>query len=140
MLAKQVYKWAWRQGILQNYRLEAATFPKAKAMPQPCFTSEQVDLLITIAVGEENLAFALMGYAGLRIGEAEQLHYEDLRVKNNQCTMLHIRRGSSNGTTKDKDERFIPIHPKIADLLPIFPKNKKDSRVKKSIFGRQNSL
>ena len=32
--------------------------------------------------------------------------------------MLHIRRGGSNGTTKDKDDRFIPVHSTIAGLLP----------------------
>ncbi len=30
---------------------------------------------------------------------------------------LHIRRGGSNGTTKDKDERFVPIHPRVRSLL-----------------------
>ena len=117
ILAKQLFKWAWRQGILQQYRLEAATFPKAKAGPQPCFRIEQVDALIQAGQGEEKLAFALMGYAGLRIGEVEQLHREDIIVKNNQFTMIHIRRGGSNGTTKDKDHRFVPIHPSIAELL-----------------------
>jgi integrase len=32
--------------------------------------------------------------------------------------MIHVRRGGSNGTTKDGDERFVPIHPEIAKLLP----------------------
>ena len=68
-----MFKWAWRQGILQQYRLEAASFPKAKAAPQPFFTSQQVDSLINVASGNEKIAFALMGYAGLRIGEVEQL-------------------------------------------------------------------
>jgi len=32
--------------------------------------------------------------------------------------MIHVRRGGSNGTTKDREERFVPIHPQISDLLP----------------------
>ena len=118
ILAKQLFKWAWRQGILQQYRLEAASFPKAKASPQPCFTTVQVDALINKASGNEKLAFALMGYAGLRIGEVEQLRKEDIVVKNKRFTMIHICRGGSNGTTKDREDRFVPIHPQIADLLP----------------------
>ena len=39
VLVKQVFKWAWRQGLLRDYRLAGASFPKAKAQPQPCFTS-----------------------------------------------------------------------------------------------------
>jgi hypothetical protein len=48
----------------------------------------------------------------------EQLRWEDIVAKGKIFTMLHIRRGGSNGTTKDKDERFVPIHPEIAKLLP----------------------
>jgi hypothetical protein len=75
ILAKQMFKWAWRRRLLRDYRLAGASFPKAKAkaQPQPCFTSGQVNALIGAAKGEEKLACALMGYAGLRIGEVEQL-------------------------------------------------------------------
>lgn len=90
-LAKQIFKWAWRQNILQNYRLEAASFPKAKPAPQPCFTTSQVDNLIEAAKPEEKIAFALMGYAGLRIGEVEQLYVKDIQVKNKQYIMIHSR-------------------------------------------------
>lgn len=117
VLAKQLFKWAWRQGMLQQYRLEAASFAKAKSAPQPCFTTAQVDKLINVGEAEEKLAFALMGYAGLRIGEVEQLERRDIITKKKKFTMIHIRRGGSNGTTKDKDDRFVPIHPKIAELL-----------------------
>jgi site-specific recombinase XerD len=46
VLAKQMLKWAWRQRMLRDYRLAVASFPRAKAEPQPCFTSGQVDALI----------------------------------------------------------------------------------------------
>jgi len=117
VIAKQIFKWAWRQGLLQTYKLDAATFPKAKASPQACFTNLQVNLLIAKASGHDKLPLALMAYAGLRFGEVEQLQWKDVMEKDGRYTMLHIRRGGSNGTTKDRDERFVPIHPKIASLL-----------------------
>jgi integrase len=101
---------------------------KAKAEPQPCFTNAQVNCLIEKSKGEENLAFALMGYAGLRIGEVEQLQWEDISIKKKKYTMIHIRHGGSNGTTKDKEERFVPVHPKIAELLETV------ERIKGTIF------
>ncbi len=116
VLVKQMFKWAWRQKLLREYRLVGVSFPKAKASPQPCFISQQVDMLIEAGKGEEKLAFALMGYAGLRIGEVEQLCWEDMTAKGGKFTMIHVRRGGSNGTTKDKDERFVPIHPVISGL------------------------
>ena len=117
VLTKQVFKWGWRQAVLRDYRLASVSLPKAKAKPQPCFTTDQVESLINIAEGEEKAAFAMMGYAGLRIGEVEQLCWEDIRHRDGKATMFHIRRGGSAGTTKDKDERFVPIHPRIAEHL-----------------------
>jgi integrase len=117
VLTKQIFKWAWRQGLIRDYKFASVSFPKAKAGPQPCFTTDQVKMLIEEAKDEEKLAFALMGYAGLRIGEVEQLRWEDISIKNKRFTMIHVRHGGSNGTTKDKEERFVPVHQKISDLL-----------------------
>ncbi len=114
---KQVFKWGWRKGFLRDYQLASVSFPKAKSSPQPCFTTEQVEGLIEAGSREQKLAFALMAYAGLRIGEVEQLRWEDVRCREGKPTMIHIRRGGSAGTTKDKDERFVPVHPRIGELL-----------------------
>ena len=56
-VAKQVFKWGHQEGKLREYRLAAAKVAKAKARPQPCFTTEQVELLITNTVGVEQAAF-----------------------------------------------------------------------------------
>ncbi len=133
VLTKQVFKWGWRQTILRDYRLAAVSLPKAKAKPQPCFTTAQVESLIGVAEAEEKTAFAMMGYAGLRIGEVEQLRWEDIRHRDGKPAMLHIRRGGSAGTTKDKGERFVPIHPRIAELLA---ESRKSGRVFEGISER----
>ena len=122
VLTKQAFKWAWRNGLLRDYNLAAASFTKAKAKPQPYFTSDQVNRLIEEAEGEERAAFALLGYAGLRIGEVEQLRWEDFKTQDGRLTMIHVRRGGSRGTTKDKDDRFVPVHPTVAEHL--FPYKK----------------
>lgn len=133
ILTKQVFKWGWRQRQLQEYRLASATVAKAKARPQPCFTSDQVDQIIEQSEGEDKAAFALMGYAGLRIGEVEQLRWEDFREKNGGLAMMHIRRGGSTGSTKDKEDRFVPVHPKIA---PHLEPRKKSGEVFSTIAER----
>ncbi len=133
VLTKQVFKWGWRQSVLRDYRLASVSLPKAKARPQPCFSTAQVEGLIAAADGEDKTAFAMMGYAGLRIGEVEQLQWEDVRLRGGKPVMFHIRRGGSAGTTKDKDERFVPVHPRIADLLGAA---KKSSLVFKAIRER----
>jgi len=134
VLAKQIFKWGWRQGLIRDYKFASVSFPKAKARPQPCFTTAQVKMLIEEAKDEEKLAFALMAYAGLRIGEIEQLQWEDLSFKNKRFTMIHVRHGGSNGTTKDKEERFVPVHPEISELLG--PASKKTGLIFQTIKER----
>ncbi|MHC4234086.1 MAG: tyrosine-type recombinase/integrase [Planctomycetota bacterium] len=108
---------------MQDLRLAAARFPKARARPQPYFTTLQVDQIIATAAGEEQPACALMGYAGLQIGEVEQLQWQDIHVRNRKLTMIHGQLGGSNESTKDKDDRFVPIHPKVADLFAPLTKD-----------------
>ena len=134
VLAKQVFKWAWRQGILTDYVLSRAAFPKAKAGSQPCFTSDQVERLIEAAKAEEKAALAWLAYGGLRIGQVEQLRWEDMHGENGLLAMIHVRRDGSNGSTKHKDDRFVPVHPSIASLLE--PLKKKSGPVFAAINER----
>jgi len=121
-LAKQVFKWGHAEGRLREYRLAGAKIAKAKAKPQPCFTTDQVDLIIANSEGLEKVAFATLAYAGLRIGELEQLRWVDVEFNSGELGMFHIRRGGSSGSTKDKDHRFVPIHLTIRPLIEALPR------------------
>jgi integrase len=96
---------------------------EAKAKPQPCFSTDQVEQLINVTTGVEQAAIATLAYAGLRIGEVEQMLWRDVRLGENGAGMFHVRLGGSNGTTKDKDARFVPIHPRIRPLIAALPKS-----------------
>jgi site-specific recombinase XerD len=122
-VCKQVFKWGHAEGRLKEYRLVNTKLAEAKAKPQPCFTTEQVEQLIDATTGVEQAAIATLGYAGLRIGEVEQMLRRDVRLGENGSGMFHVRLGGSNGTTKDKDARFVPIHPRIRPLIAALPKN-----------------
>ena len=121
-LAKQVFKWAFREERLTQYRLGRATMPKARAKPQPCFTADQVELITANAVGIEKVAFATLAYTGLRVGELEQLQWSDVRFDRGDLGVIHVRRGGSAGTTKNKEHRFVPIHPRVRPLIGALPK------------------
>jgi len=122
-LCKQVFKWGHAEGRLHEYRLVSTKLAKAKARPQPCFTLEQVEKLINATSGVEQAVIATLAYAGLRIGEAEQMLWQDVRLGENGSGMFHVRLGGSNGTTKDKDARFVPIHPRIRPLIAALDKS-----------------
>ena len=116
-VCKQVFKWGHAEGRLKEYRLINTKLAEAKAKPQPCFTTEQVEKLINATAGIEQAVIGTLAYAGLRIGEAEQMLWQDVRLGENGAGMFHVRLGGSNGTTKDKDARFVPIHPRIRPLI-----------------------
>ena len=67
-VTKQVFKWGYGEGRLREYRLTGTKLAKAKAAPQPCFTTGQVEKLIDKSSGVEQAVIATLGYAGLRIG------------------------------------------------------------------------
>jgi hypothetical protein len=72
-VCKQVFKWGHAEGRLKEYRLINTKLAEAKAKPQPCFTIQQVEQLINATRGVEQAVIATLAYAGLRIGEVEQM-------------------------------------------------------------------
>lgn len=67
--------------------------------------------------GLTHQAIAILAYAGMRVGELEQLEWADVLLDRGELGMFHIRRGGSGDAPKDKDERFVPIHPRITPIL-----------------------
>ncbi|MCB9838998.1 MAG: tyrosine-type recombinase/integrase [Phycisphaeraceae bacterium] len=116
-LCLQCFRWAWRTGLMPEYRLVSARLPWGRPRSQPCFTTEQVEALLDRTTGITHAAIALGGYAGLRVGEIQQLRWTDVRLDRGKLGVLHIQRGGSAGTTKDKDPRFVPIHPRVRAAL-----------------------
>jgi integrase len=120
-LTKQVTKWAVKAKLIPQNHLADISIPIPKPRPQPCFTIAQIDRLLEVADESEKTAFATLAFSGMRIGELEQLDWADVLLDRGTLGMLHIRRGGSAGTTKDKDERFVPIHPRVRPLLEVLP-------------------
>lgn len=119
LVTKQMLKWAAiKQKLIPTYTLAAVPMPKAKARPQPCFSTDQVEQLLALAKGEERAALATLAYSGMRVGELEQLLWEDVLFDRGELGMFHIRRGGSvPGKTKNRRDRVVPIHPRVRPLL-----------------------
>jgi len=121
-VCKQVFKWAWRVKLLTQYELAGAELPSARPRPQPCFTTEQVEQLRAATEGVTRDAITILAYSGMRVGELEQLRWADVLLDRGELGVFHIRRGGSSTTTKDKDERFVPVHPEIRPVLDRLPR------------------
>ncbi len=121
-IAKQAFKWAWQRKLLTEYPLASAKLPKAKPRPQPCFTTPQVELALKHLTGDTHAAVAILAYSGMRVGELVQLTWKDVQLPKERLGMIHIRRGGSRDTTKDKEERFVPVHPRVRPILDDLPR------------------
>ena len=93
------------------YELAAAELPKSKAKPQPCPTTDQVHAIVGELNGIHADAVTILAFTGMRVGELIQQQWGDVLFDRGEIGMLHIRRGGSSGSTKDKDDRLVPIHP-----------------------------
>lgn len=114
IVIKQLFKWAAKNGYLSRNLLEPIRFEKVKSPKQPCFTIEQVEMLLSSAERWAVPMFATLAFTGIRIGELQQLRWEDADFDRN---VIHVHRGGSGGRPKDKKDRFIPIH--VNKLRPI---------------------
>ena len=137
-VTKQVFKWAYQEGHLREYKLVNAKVAKAHAKPQPCFTTDEVELILANTFSIERVAYATLAYEGLRVGELEQLHWIDVKLDRGELGMLHICRGGSTpGKTKSKRDRFVPIHPRVRPLLEALPRTRKEPLVFPGVAERQ---
>jgi integrase len=130
-----VFKWAWKRRLVGEYTLAGAALPKARPRPQPCFTTAQVEVLLSKTGGELHGAIAILAYSGMRIGELEQLRWSDVLLDRGELGVFHIRRGGSTGSTKDKEERFVPIHPRLRPLIDSLSRDAEN--VLPGLSGRQ---
>lgn len=122
-IVKQLFKWAQRSGKLLVNPLVNASVPEAPATLQPCFTPEQVGVLIANANDHQKPIFAMMGYAGMRFGEVRDLRWTDVLLDQGKHGFIVVQRGGSGDTTKSKKVRRIPIHPELRTVLAGLPKS-----------------
>ena len=135
IVIKQLFKWAAKNGYLSRNLLEPIRFAKVKSPKQPCFTMEQVELLLANAEQWVVPIFTALAFTGMRIGELQHLRWEDVDL---ELSVIHIQRGGSDGRPKDKEDRFIPMH--AGKLKPVL---RSLSRQSEQVFlmpdGRQVS-
>ncbi len=122
-VCKQMFKWAWRQRLAPTTSLASTRLPTAKPKPQPCFTADQVDRMLERTEGLTHATIAILAHTGLRVGELEQLHWADVHLDMGELGMIHVHRGGSARTTKDREARFVPVHPKVRPVLDALPRD-----------------
>ncbi len=122
IIVKQLFKWAHRMRRIGANPFDGIGLQKPEANEQPCFTPQQVAILLNNADPRERIIFATMAYVGLRFGECRELHWSAVLFDRGQHGFISVRRGGSSGTTKSRRFRHIPIHPELRTLLDTAPR------------------
>ena len=104
--------------------LPRGILPAAKAKGAPPYSREELGVLLghPDIPGDARVLIALMGLAGLRLGEACGRRWHDLDTRIEPLWCLHVHdqydgeplKGASEG---DRRERWVPVHPVLRDIL-----------------------
>jgi len=124
IIIKQIFKWAHiKLRALNENVLAGETVREPQTNEQPCFTPEQVRILLDKADPHEAAIFNFMAFAGLRFGEVQQLRWSDINLNNDGTGSMTIRRGGSAGDkTKGRQIRSIQIHPELRVVVDKLPR------------------
>lgn len=118
-IVKQLGRWAENEGKLLRNPFKKCKVRDPHPTEQPCFTPEQVKLLLAAAEGQMRDIVVILLHAGLRFGELRDLRWDRLDFEKKKIT---VDAGGSGGSTKDRDRRVIPMHPLIEESLRSMPR------------------
>ncbi|MGB7160675.1 MAG: site-specific integrase [Tepidisphaeraceae bacterium] len=122
MIVRQLLKWASEmakpQRLLPCNPIAGEPLMQANSKPQPCFTPEQVKVLLDNADPILKPIFATMAYTGLRFGEVRDLMWDHIQLRESGGTIRVYGGGSGReGGPKDHDFRTVPVHAELARIL-----------------------
>ncbi|CAM3920181.1 tyrosine-type recombinase/integrase [Smaragdicoccus niigatensis] len=119
--------------------LKKASLPKVTEKPRRFLTAPQLHRLADGAEGERRLLILLLGYSGLRFGEAAALRVEDVNVLRGRLN-VHASVTEAAGVlvwsnTKSGKGREVPLVP---DLMALLAKHIEGKAPKDLVFPDRN--
>jgi integrase len=129
MIVRQLLKWASEKAkphrLLPANPIAGEPLMQAKSPQQPCFTPEQVKLLLENADPLLKPIFAVMAYTGLRFGEVRDLMWDHVQLRESGGTIRVYGGGSGvDGGPKDHDYRTVPINAELGRILDAVPRER----------------
>lgn len=113
VVVRQVVNFARSRGMLSGDPLNGLKISEPKPTPQPCFTREEVELVLESSQEPQRSIYTVLADTGARIGEIKWLTWEDVDFKRN---VLHIR-PKDDWSPKTGDQRAIPMTDRVRKLL-----------------------
>jgi len=108
---------AVRQGIVAQNPCLAIELPDEVSQTREAFTADQVEALLRVAEGEWRTATLLGAYAGMRLGDAVSLAWNNVDLVNE--VIIFVPQKTSRG--RRRKEVAVPIHPTLLRHLNSLP-------------------
>jgi len=122
---KQLVNFAYRREMVDKNKLSELKLKRPKNTPQPWWTLPQLNLILSASSKSPyHSLFSLLGWTGLRIGEAKHLSWEDVDFDQR---VLHVREKwigpgkNDRWTPKGRDQRVVPLCDPALALLGSLP-------------------
>ena len=116
-ILKQLTRWAVERSLLQHDPLAGLKGKKVRPGPQPCFTPEQVETILSTAKGQQQSILEVLAFTGMRIGELVWLTRDDVDFEKG---FIQIR-PKDNWVPKHGRSRVIPMHDRVRKVLEKLP-------------------
>ncbi len=115
VVIRSVVLFAYRRKLTNSDSLAGYGLKKPKRKPQPCFSEDEVNNILSESPTTYRALFIFLAETGTRINEARHLEWPDVDWKQN---VIHIRpKPQHNWRPKSGDQRVVPISSKLRDLL-----------------------
>jgi integrase len=123
---KQLVNFAFRRELVDKNRLSDLKLKRPKNTPQPWWTLPQLNLILAAsAKSPYHSLYSLLGWTGLRIGEAKHLSWDDIDFEQR---VVHVREKwigpgkNDKWLPKGRDQRAVPLCDPALALLRSLPR------------------
>jgi len=117
VLLKRFLGWCRQRKLVAENPLAETKFRRPRPPRRGGPTLEQINVILNAADDRRRRILAVLAFTGMRSGECQHLHPEDVDIRGN---WIHIvsREGYE---TKTGENRDVPIHPRLRPFLERQP-------------------
>ena len=119
VILRQLVKFAHSRGMLAKDPLQGCKLAKPKPTPQPCWTMDQVETILSACKDAYRPVFTLLAETGMRINELAHLGWDDV----DETREVFLIRPKDDWKPKSGDQRAVPISARAAAVLRKLPRH-----------------
>jgi len=120
-ILRNLFKMATRQGMISHNPAEAVDLPRGVRHTREAFSVAELQSTLPYADQNWKLMILLGAYAGMRIGDAASLSWNNIDLEKKTITYLPKKKAHQPGAKK----LTVPIHPDLLQAILEFPVNSK---------------